>query len=407
MCRVVGAAGPHLLAAHQPATIDPRGLGGDGRCIRAGVGLAEQLTPVVLAAQRGPDPALELLRCAALHDGEQHPRTDTQLELFEIAQLFVDHELFDDAGATAERLGPVRQQVTRLDTSGLAFGDRQREVRVVECLGLSAVLLGLGRQVETQVRVHATGEQRCHVERRLTIAAEERREYRRTPQVQVCVVLPRVADATEDLDVLLRAAAIRGQRLRGSEGSGEHRLWAGGTRTRGVPRVGCPEFGINEHVRQVMLHCLERADRATELLAHLGVVGGRRHTCTGATDCLCCGQQTADGGGHHGATDDDFAVGDDETLDIDTRDTAGGIELLSGHAPHGSGVDEDDVVTHRQQQQIGQLAGEHSTGLARQSTVCAPCQRAGRGDRTDHRAIGQTTHVQFTLRRCADSSDDR
>ena len=95
------------------------------------------------------------------------------------------------------------------------------------------------------------------------------------------VVLPRVADSAEHLDAVTRdgEASLEG---RGSgDGCCERSLFGtdavgGSQRTRSVPSADACLLGKREHTCSLVLDTLELADRATELLTHLRVVGRRR-----------------------------------------------------------------------------------------------------------------------------------
>ena len=87
------------------------------------------------------------------------------------------------------------------------------------------------------------------------------------------VVLPREADAAVHLNAVLRGAVggvDRQARGRGGGERGDVRLVGG---AGGVPGGGARELGLGEHVGALVLHTLELADRAAELLPHLGVLG--------------------------------------------------------------------------------------------------------------------------------------
>ena len=102
--------------------------------------------------------------------------------------------------------------------------------------------------------------------------AEQRGQAHRAPPVQVGVVLPGVADAAEQRHRV--QADVDGGRRR------DHRRRGGGqrelpgvlpVRDGGVPGGRGDQLGAGEQPGALVLDRLERADRAAELLAHLGV----------------------------------------------------------------------------------------------------------------------------------------
>ena len=116
----VGAARPHLLTVHEPTTVDTGGLGLHTGSVRAGVGLAEELTPDDLLVERRTHPAIDLVLGGVLDDGENVPRSDPIAGTGDprIGELLLDHELFDRAGGTAVRLRPEWHHVAGLDETG-------------------------------------------------------------------------------------------------------------------------------------------------------------------------------------------------------------------------------------------------------------------------------------------------
>ena len=76
---VVGAARPHLLAVDEPAAVDPGAPRLDPGGVAAGVGLAEELAPDDVLAQRGHDPARHLVLGGVLDQREDHPAGDAVL----------------------------------------------------------------------------------------------------------------------------------------------------------------------------------------------------------------------------------------------------------------------------------------------------------------------------------------
>src|SRR4029077_12746437 len=103
--------------------------------------------------------------------------------------------------------------------------------------------------------------------------AEQRISRLDALHVEVHVVLPRVADAAEDLDAFLRehplAVAGRGLRHRGRTRPAGIVL---GDRQRGEVPEGPGALERDQQIGELVLDRLERTDRHAELLAMLGVL---------------------------------------------------------------------------------------------------------------------------------------
>ena len=123
---VVGAARPDLLAVDQPAAVDPGAPRLDPRRVAAGVGLAEELAPDDLLAQRRQDPARHLVLGRVLDQRQDDPPGDRVLRAGHAGgrELLLDHELLHRAGVAPPRLGPVRHDVPGLD-HGVALRRRR------------------------------------------------------------------------------------------------------------------------------------------------------------------------------------------------------------------------------------------------------------------------------------------
>ena len=196
--------------------------------------------------------------------------------------------------------------------------------------------------------------------------AEELRNAVRPTQIQMCVVLPGDADATEHLDAVLGVGLgefdARGRR----DGSGDRQLRIVGV-MGGVGRVTCGHrdlLGAQQHLRAHVLDRLEAADRLAELLANLRVVGG---------GLQCPPRQPGGLGGLHRRG---------EVLDASPRDgkyLGGGVgehdpgqwtgEVGRRQRLHcdaiGGGVDEKEVVAGGQQQHPVGVGSQHVFGGAR------------------------------------------
>ena len=78
---VHGVAGPHLLTGDHPAAVDPPGLGGNRRRIRARARLTEQLAPPQLALEARPDQSVDLLGASVLQQRRHHPFAESEAGL--------------------------------------------------------------------------------------------------------------------------------------------------------------------------------------------------------------------------------------------------------------------------------------------------------------------------------------
>ena len=189
-------------------------------------------------------------------------------------ELLVDDELFERLRGAAPRLGPVRLHVAGVDQLRALRrprGARRAPRRPHACVTRNC--FGFGREVEPELAGRAREAERGDVPGR-GLGVEQRDQRGRAAQQHVAVVLPREADAAVHLDVELRVAEERGQRLHRGDRRGERELVAAALgRARCVPHRGGAELRCDEHVGAVVLDRLEHRDRATELLALLGVRG--------------------------------------------------------------------------------------------------------------------------------------
>ena len=114
---VVGSARPDLRAVHHVGVAVAHGPGGQRGQIRSGVGLAEELAPVLLAAEDWPQVASLLLGGASHEDRGRGP-ADTDQVVGPLhacgAQLLVDYELMQAVGLQPPGTGPVRHHVPGL-----------------------------------------------------------------------------------------------------------------------------------------------------------------------------------------------------------------------------------------------------------------------------------------------------
>ena len=102
---------------------DPSALRAQRREVGAGAGLAEQLAPRDLAAQRRADEPLALLVGAVLEDRRRRPGADLQVGPLDAGrgELLVDDQLLHRVGAEPVRRRPVRGQVAGLGQGGPAL----------------------------------------------------------------------------------------------------------------------------------------------------------------------------------------------------------------------------------------------------------------------------------------------
>ena len=211
------------------------------------------------------------------------------------------------------------------------------------------------------------------------VGVEHGGERRGPAQVEVAVVLPGEADAAVHLDVEVGAlvGGRHGQRGGDGRGVGELLAAAGGGAGR-VPHRGGGQLGGHDHVGAVVLDRLEHGDRAAELQAHLGVLGGHVGALAGHADGL---------GGEDRAGEVDRAAGGrraapsaGDAVERDPAGAAGRVEVrrrLDGDAV-GVGVDDGDVVADGDEQHVGQAGAEHGAGVAGQRAV-AQRRRRRRG----------------------------
>ena len=177
--------------------------------VRAGAGLAEQLAPLDLAAQRRRDPALLLLLGAVDHQRRERPAADhrcpgrrilgvrgtpSSITSCSSASASRPHG-FGHCGATKPASAIRRRCSTR--SSSLELGE-QRAAAPRGALRLPAA--GRPRAGASRRRARAAPTRTCHARRR----AEQRPRRHRAPEVHVRVVLPGEADAAERLHAVLR-----------------------------------------------------------------------------------------------------------------------------------------------------------------------------------------------------------
>jgi hypothetical protein len=323
-----------------------------------------------------------------LDQGQDDPRGDAVARPADAcgAELLLDHELLDCARRPSPRARPVRHDVPRVDelvtatllVEALEPGDERAH--------LPAVGLGLRRQVDRALAPHTPAGQVRH-RRRGGLGVDDRSDGGGTPQVDVGVVLPRVADAAVDLHVELRAQVGGRHGQRGGDGRGVAELVARtGGGAGGVPHGCGRQLGRHQHVRAVVLDGLERGDGAPELLSDLGVLAGRLGA--GSGDAGRLGGQDRPGqveqdrvpAGHH--------VGRG-TVERDAGRPSRGVEVRMRLDGHTRVMDADDgnVGSSRHEQDVGQPGAQHDPGVP-MGGPAANLDVAAERDRTDRRAAG-------------------
>jgi hypothetical protein len=205
-------------------------------------------------------------------------------------------------------------------------------------------------------------------------------------RVQVRVVLPRVADAAEDLDAPLGTPAVRAQCLhRGDRGREVTAPGIGTGAPRAVPCDGRRQLGCDQHVGQLVLDGLERADRTPELLTHLRV----RHRHIGAGARPACGLRRGEGApesscrcgasGQHGPG---------RAVDRHRTEGASGVEWVPGCDGRRLRLDDGEIFTHTYEEEIRHRRAEDPPGVTA-DTVTRAGRLAAQGDSSRARAVGE------------------
>ena len=383
-------ARPHLLAVDEPATVDPGAPRLDPRGVAAGVGLAEELAPDDVLAQRRHHPARHLVLGRVLNQGEDHPAGDAVLRTGHPggAELLFNHELLHRARGPSPRGGPVRHDVAGLD-HGVALCRGIEPLHPLrEGAHLVADRFGLGRQVDGAHPPCAAAHQIGDVAGG-RLAVHERLECGRPAQVEVRIVLPGEADAPVHLDVELRALVRRRQGERRRHGRRQRELVAAvGGRPGGVPDERRRELRRHEHVGAVVLDGLERRDGPSELHPHLGVGGGLLRAL--GRDAHGLG-----GGDQAGQVDQDAPPAGDHlgrrTRQRDARAAPCRVEVVRNVHHHAarSDVDHDDVVPRGEDEQMGEATAQDRRSRAGGLAVRHRDVRRQR-DRAEDRAVGQS-----------------
>ena len=214
-CAVVRPTGPHLLPVDLPPAVHPGGPGLDGRGVRAGFGLGEQLAPDLVFAERLLDESFYLPRRSVLDQGQNHPAGDSVVRALDarVTELLLDDQLLHRVGGQPPRLGPVWHHVSRLDQLVALCLLVQRGDLGGVSTNPGAQILGLWRQVQAVLPNDTGGRVVEHVAGR-RVTTEQCRRHQRSAQVQMRVVLPGETDTAMHLDVQFRIARVRRKRQR-------------------------------------------------------------------------------------------------------------------------------------------------------------------------------------------------
>ncbi len=142
---------------------------------------------------------------------------------------------------------------------------------------------------------------------------------------------------------------------------------------RGVPDRRGRELGGDGHVGAVVLDRLVHRDRATELLAHLGVLGGGLGALPCDADGLGGEEEPREIDEHRTCTCEDRRG---RAVERDTAGTARRVEVrgdvdLHAAARHvdASQIDDQDVVARRHDDQVGEAGSEDRARVARRGAV--------------------------------------
>ena len=300
-------------------------------------------------------------------DRGQRPVADDQVRPRDPCprELLVDHQLLDRTGIAAVRRRPVRHEISGVGDGDPALLLVQPVERHQELANRFPRRPGLGAEIDRAGAAYAgLRHDRCLLlpRRRPT---EDLPRRQRALEIEVRVVLPGEPDATEHLDQAL-GDVNRG--LRGDRRRDRHRERPGVRvevgiiqRRRGVPRRRASQFEVAQHVRAAMLHCLEAADRMTELLAHLGVVDRRLDAPSGRPRCL--------GGQKDGRGRRDLGLGESgqgtarvgDRLTTRRRDPAGRVDSRRRRQVERRGVDGVPVTVDRQDDRADRGSTEQLT----------------------------------------------
>ena len=318
------------------------------------------------------------------------------------AELLVDHDLLDGAGATSPGPVPVGDQEPRVREPAPPLAGREGGDALDLGPDPRPPGLGLGRQGEGEVAAGAAERGAGRGRPPGGVAAEQLAERQRPAEVQVGIVLPREPDAAQHLDAVLGNGdeGVEGD----GAGGGDRDAGAGVAgiagvlaveRGGGIPGHGPGLLGQHEHVGAAVLHGLELADGPAELAAVAGVGGGGVDAPGGAAGGLRRRQRDADGldpgPGEPGQR------GGGRTVERQAGETTGGVEGVDRSGGDGGAVDGGPPLRPsdrgRDDHDVGQRAAQHRAGGAgeaeRAVVAAGALDAAGQRDRADPAAGGQ------------------
>ena len=196
-------------------------------------------------------------------------------------QLLVDDQLLKSRRTTAPGHGPVghdqsgRGEGSTLVGPGCCHLSNDWSYRLAQCFGLVGQISRQPAPLALQCQVGDRQLERADITEELPVGHG-------ALEVEVRVVLPREADASEHLDALLGTMRRSAEAHRAGHSCTQGTFTAFATirfgRTPGggsVPGDGGALLDSHQHVGQAVLDPLELADGSPELHPHLGVVRGR------------------------------------------------------------------------------------------------------------------------------------
>lgn len=202
-----------------------------------------------------------------------------------LAELLVDDQLLERRGITPPRRGPVRHPIAGIGDAPVPFEPVPLAQLVEEGPDLPSMALGFGGQLDAEVPAHTAERQPSCRHPPTSWSAQQQAIGGRPLEIEVSVVFPGEADATEHLDAVLGAAICRLRRHRRGHAHGKGRARRLAI-LAGVPGGGPSLLQRAQHVGAAMLDPLELADGPAELLTHDRMLGGAIDAPRGDADAL-------------------------------------------------------------------------------------------------------------------------
>ncbi len=249
------------------------------REVGARAGLAEQLAPDQLAAQRGGHEPLDLLGAAVLEDRRRRPPADHQIR----------------AAPRRPRPAPGRSAAARPGPASRPYGRGQcgasspASASATCCFSAGSAATSATAEAISGCRCRHRARDRCadRGARRRRVSAATRRSQRGRPPRNCAIpyarrryrwascshVMPMPPSTWMQSLALAFAASMRGRR-RDRGGDRELAFIGIGHGGGGVTGGHRDLLGAQQHLGAHVLDRLEAADRLAELLAHLRVLGG-------------------------------------------------------------------------------------------------------------------------------------